>query len=42
LIRLPAEEALVGVVRIEALNGDDDESAPAEIPVDAPVDPAAT
>jgi DNA gyrase subunit A len=33
LIRLPLEEALVGVVRVEALNGDD-EGEPAT--VDAP------
>jgi len=40
LIRLPAEEALVGVVRIEALNGDDEEGASIEGVVDAPTDPA--
>jgi DNA gyrase subunit A len=39
LIRLPSEEALVGVVRIEALNGDDDESASTELPADAAIDP---
>ncbi len=40
LIRLPAEEALVGVVRIEALNGDDEEGASIEAVTDAPIDPA--
>jgi DNA gyrase subunit A len=39
LIRLPAEEALVGVVRIEALNGDDEEGASPETVTDAPIDP---
>jgi DNA gyrase subunit A len=39
LIRLPAEEALVGVVRIEALNGDDEEGASTETVTDAPIDP---
>ncbi len=42
LIRLPADEALVGVVRIEALNGDDEENASesADGVADAPIDPA--
>ena len=39
LIRLPPEEALVGVVRIEALASDDDESISADQIADAPVDP---
>jgi len=41
LIRLPAEEALIGIVRIEALNGDDAEADDAATPTpDAPTDPA--
>ncbi|HET7063601.1 MAG TPA: DNA gyrase subunit A [Rudaea sp.] len=36
LIRLPSEEALVGVVRIEALNGDDDNDSEAAAISDAP------
>ena len=40
LIRLPSEEALVGVVRIEALNGDDEEGAATESVTDAPIEPA--
>src|SRR4029079_3073968 len=40
LIRLPAEEALVGVVRIEALNGDDEEGASTETSAYAPIDPS--
>ncbi|HZX91663.1 MAG TPA: DNA gyrase subunit A [Rudaea sp.] len=40
LIRLPSEEALVGVVRIEALNGDDDDSSATEGVADAPIDPS--
>jgi DNA gyrase subunit A len=39
LIRLPAEEALVGVVRIEALNGDDEDGASTETVTDVPIDP---
>ncbi len=40
LIRLPAEEALIGVVRIEALNGDDEEGVSIETVTDAPIEPA--
>jgi DNA gyrase subunit A len=36
LIRLPADEALVGVVRIEALNGDDDNDGEAPAISDVP------
>jgi hypothetical protein len=35
LIRLPAEEALVGVVRIEALNGDEESDSEAPTISDA-------
>ncbi|MEO8803099.1 MAG: DNA gyrase subunit A [Rudaea sp.] len=44
LIRLPAEESLVGVVRVEALNGDDDDAENDVAPGnerDAPAEPDA-